>query len=111
VKSANISGADRPELPATHMQSTAQEFLLGLKALGTLSLSCNLIPQAVGQRLLIADADSNAARSFKIILTDDDTTEISFSVRVKSVSLPFEVDGVSMINIELQITGDWTWTP
>lgn len=99
------------EIDVTHLNSTAREYLLGLRDEGEISFTANLVPQDVQQKGLRADRDNKVLRNFKIILTDVADTTLSFAAFVKSFGISGSTDDKVVANFTLRVSGAVTWAP
>lgn len=95
------------EIPATHLQSTSKEYLMGLEDSGTVSLSVNWLFDDAGQAALLAAKTARAKKAFKITYSDDST--MTFDAYVKTFSGPSaSVDGKLDGSVVLKLSGDIT---
>ena len=95
----SISGPSfsRDVVDATHMGSTSgwREFIGGLKSAGEVSFEINYNPAVASHDSsggLIDDIDQTAARNFKLVFPNADTTEWAFSGWMTSfdINIPLE---------------------
>ena len=97
------------EIDVTDLSSTKKELLLGLMDHGSFTFDGFLLPGDTPQDGLRSDRDSKAKSNFKLILTDDGSTEIPFSAYVKRFSLTGQGDGAITFNCSLRITDVGAW--
>ncbi len=114
-KVLSFSGPDttRSEIDATHLQSTAREYVLALKDRGNISFDCLLDPDDTAQDTLWDDLDSDASRNFKLELSDSGGTSgttYAFAAFVSQFSITGQVDDLVRASLTLRITGDVTKT-
>lgn len=102
-------GGSASEIDATSLDSTAREFLVGLKDEGQFTFNCNLVPSDTQQQGLRSDRDNRTLRNFKIILTDAANTTLTFAAYVMGFSISGSVDAKVDASITLRISGPVTW--
>lgn len=108
VTDIQLSGVNISTIDTTHLQSTAKEFIPGLKDNGTLNITCNYINGGV-QHLLWDDANKQLTSPYKIIMNGVGTTTpitISFSGFVTKYELSSKVDDKVTLQLSLKVTGD-----
>lgn len=110
VTDVQLSGVNISTIDTTHLQSTAKEFIPGLKDNGTLNITCNYVKGTV-QEALWTDANEQATSLYKIALEGVGTTApiiISFSGFVTKYELSGKVDNKITLQVSLKVTGDIT---
>lgn len=100
-----LGGGDSAEIDVTDFDSTAKEFLLGLKDEGTLSVSLNYDPDNTNHILLDTLRTSQASSGFKIALAAGTAKNFTFDAYVKSFEKTMEADDAVRGNLTLRITG------
>lgn len=106
----SFSGLDgsASEIDVTHLQSTAKEFILGLQDFGNFTIEISYDNDDAGQLILRAAKESGNLHYFK--LTFSDSTYITFSAYVMSMSVGGGVDGKVESSVTLRITGSVTYS-
>lgn len=110
VTDVQLSGVNISTIDTTHLQSTAKEFIPGLKDNGTLNITCNYVKGTV-QQALWDDANQQATSPYKIILDGVGTTDpitIGFDGFVTKYELSGKVDDKVTLQVSLKVTGDIT---
>lgn len=102
-------GGSASEIDVTSLDSTAREFLMGLKDEGQFTFGCNLVPGDTAQSGLRDDRDNRTLRNFKIVLTDASNTTLTFSAYVMTFSISGAVDDKIGASVTLRISGAVTW--
>lgn len=104
----SIGGPDgsAPTIDVTDLDSTAREYVLGLKDEGSFSLGVMYIPaNAVHQTLRNAWSDRTQLR-FRVTFTDTTTTVWEFNGFVTGFSQSAAVDTVVEATVGIKITGE-----
>lgn len=102
-------GGSASEIDTTSLDSTAKEFLVGLKDEGNFSFNANLVTGDTPQSGLRTDRDNRTLRSFKITLTDTSSTTLTFSAYVMQFSISGAVDDKVSVAVTLRVSGAVTW--
>lgn len=104
-------GGDSPEIDTTHLQSTAREYILGLKDEGDFTFDANLVPDDAGQVFVrqCRDANPPPAVPWRLTLTDAGTTQLTFLARVKGFRMSGGTDDKVGVAVSLRITGAVVW--
>jgi len=103
-------GGQANEIDVTHLTSTGKEFLMGLKDEGTFTFNGNLVPSDAAQTGLRTDRDNQTKRNFKLTLTDNPATVLTFAAFVQGFSISAGVDDKINLDVTLRISGAVTWT-
>jgi hypothetical protein len=103
-------GGSASVIDVTSLESTAKEKLMGLMDEGQFTFSANLVPGDAGQSGLRADRKNRALRNFKLILTDDAATTLSFSAFVLGFAISGSVEDKVSAKITLEISGEVVWS-
>ncbi len=105
----DFSGPDgsASEIDVTHLQSTAKEFLMGLKDEGTYSLSINWVPDDAGQAACREARDTREKKDFKVTYSDDSTA--TFEGYIMAMSGGGAVDDKVSGSITIRITDEITF--
>lgn len=98
----------RGEIDTTDLDSTAKEFMLGLKDNGEMTFNGKLKPADSVHQDVIADLDNDVAGNWKVTLSDG--TKIEFAAFVKDMPITGGTDDIVKYSLTLRITGDITWT-
>lgn len=111
----NISGPDasKEEVDVTDHDSTAREFIPGLKDYGTLTLECNYNPNDPGQQALRANFEGTSQTGVECVLTppaaasSSGTLTLTFNAFVQT--MPTEFPGTDVApatrTFTLRLTG------
>ena len=103
-------GGQATVIPVSHLKSTFAEKLMGLADEGQITCSVNLIPGDAGQKAMRQARKNKTKTPFKITLTDDDATELTFNAFVLGFSISTSVDTQITGDITLEVTGEVTWS-
>jgi len=104
-------GGERPDIDVSSLDSTAREYLPGLKDNGDFSFTANFLG-ADAQHVLIRDTDTaetTDATNFRITFTDVGATTATFAAFVKQYRPSGSVDAAVVANVTMRVTGDVTW--
>lgn len=106
---STFSGFDgeRSETDITNLDSTAKEFLLGLKDNGTFSSNLRVVHADAGQTACRVAHGSDVSSPFKLVLPNEEVG--TFSGLVKSMPESGGVDAAYEGALNIRITGDVTW--
>ena len=100
----------RSEIDATTLASTAKEYVLDLKDLGTFAGTMQTRYGDPAQRILLANMDSTDTLEFDLVLPDDGygngQVVISFKGRVQSFPVQGSMGQVITTSLSIRITGD-----
>lgn len=110
VQDFNGPGGEAQEIDVSSLDSTATEFLLGLADEGTISMNGLLVPGDTAQTGLRTDRTNRTLRNFKLVLTDDSSTTLTFAAYVKSFSISGAVNDAAKFSCSLRISGAVTWS-
>lgn len=91
------------DIDITDLQSTAKEYLIGLKDNGNLSIECNYLTGDTGQGKMREAVEDSAIRDFKC--TFSDLTTILFQGFVKSAPISGGVDDKLSGSYNIRISG------
>lgn len=103
-------GGSASVIDATSLDSVAREKLMGLPDEGQFSFEMNLVPGDEGQQGLRADRKARVLRNFKITLTDEDQTTLTFSAFVLEFSISGGVDDKVTASCTMEISGEVVWS-
>lgn len=113
TKIANIKTFSTPEgqsteIDVSNLDSTAKEFIMGLRDSGTISLNGDFGSADAGQVAVRAAhvANPQPLKPFKMVLPD--ATAFSFSAFVKKAPLSIDTDKQITTSIDLRISGSFT---
>lgn len=100
-------------IDVTNMDSPSgyEEYAIGLKKGGTLSMVVNLIPQDVTRKSLLADYESRVIHNYQLILPDASSTTATFLAFVADLDHNLDIKAAMEFTLDLQITGAITWAP
>jgi hypothetical protein len=100
----------RAEIDATTLRSTAKEYILDLKDLGTFTSTMQTRYGDPAQRILLANMDSPQALEFELVLPDDGygngPVMLAFFGRVQSFPVQGSMGQVITTSLSIRITGD-----
>lgn len=109
VTSIQLGGPSRAPIDVTDLDSTAKEFLMGLRDNGQLTLDVNFNPDNSVHTLLRSDIDSTTPRKFRLTFRDTSPyTTYTFDAFVMGMPVNMAVDAPVKSTITLQITGTIT---
>lgn len=92
-------------IDTSHLGSTFVEKLMGLPDEGQITFECNFVGGDTAQEGLRTDRTSRTLRNFKITLTDDPATTLSFSAYVLSLPLNIAVNDKITQSVTLEVSG------
>jgi hypothetical protein len=98
------------ETDVTSLDSTAKEFLSGLRDYGGISFEMNWLGDDTGQVALRAAADSGLTKNWKLTLISGTNDVAAFSGFVKSVPIAGGVDAAVTGSFRIRITGAVVWS-
>ena len=100
----------RGEIDATTLGSTAKEYLLDLKDLGTFTSTMQTRYGDPAQQILLANMDSTGTLEFELVLPDDGygngPVTLTFKGRVQSFPVQGSMGQVITTSLSIRITGD-----
>lgn len=96
------------EIDVTNLSSTAKEYRLGLEDNGQFSIELDRDFADAGQTALLAARDSQAGKSFKLLLSNGENA--IFTGYVKKFSMAGGVDQVVKGSVDIRISGAVTWS-
>ncbi|MCL1940030.1 MAG: hypothetical protein FWG04_05155 [Desulfovibrionaceae bacterium] len=103
----------RNEIETTTLGSTAKEYALDLKDMGTFTSTMQTRYGDSAQRILLANMDSTDALEFELVLPDDGydngPVTLSFKGRVQSFPVQGSMGQVITTSLSIRITGDVTF--
>lgn len=104
-------GGSATIINATHLQSTAQEKLMGLPDEGQFSMTLNFDPTDTnGQNRCRALRAAQTLGYFRVTFTDSPATVATFTAFVMEYRISGAVDDKVNLNITLEITDSVTFT-
>ena len=103
---SNIGGGSATDIETTNMDSTAKEYLTGLKDNGEMSVDYNWVGADAGQILCETGLRNSTTLNWKLTLSD--TKVLNFDGAVKSKSLNAGTDGALQGSMTVRITGEIT---
>jgi hypothetical protein len=106
-----LGGVSVTAIDVTHLQSTAMEFIAGLKDNGTCEFTCNFINGTV-QEAMRQDCNNGVTSPYKVVITNGTVTiTFAFSGFLTKYDGPdAKVNGKLEISGTIKITGDITMT-
>lgn len=102
---SGLGGGEGQEIDVTDFDSSAKEYLIGLKDEGTLSFSMNYNPDNAQHILLETLRDSQASSGFQIVLAAGTLKTFTFDAFVKTIDLNLDADDAVRATVALRITG------
>lgn len=109
VQTISGPGGDATEIDVTHLQSTAKEYLVGLKDEGEVTIAGSFVETNTGQRELRTARDAQEKRDFRITLSDN--VKLDFQAFVRSFTLDIQPDDKVSFSATLRLSGAVTYTP
>lgn len=111
VTSFKGPGTKAPQIDVSSFDSTAMEFISGLKDQGEFTFDLNFVGSNAEQQSLQEDIGSTAV-AFTLVLADDTVspTQAAFSALVTAFELSGAVNQALKASCTLKITGEVTWT-
>ena len=102
--------ANKPEIETTHLQSTAKEYIPGLRDDGTITFAMNFTdPEDAGQALLRANFEATNPTDLNFEITIG-ARVYSFSGFVQEYPISAATDSKVDQNATLRVNGGGTWT-
>lgn len=106
VASIGEFGQESPLLNATHMQSTAEEYILGLPDGVEFQVVVNYKPTDTSHAALLAAQSAGTARNFELVLPSGASSrKFVFSALVRGWRLPLSPNEVGKMTFTLKISG------
>src|SRR6185436_15217948 len=105
IKTLGGPDGSAPTIDVTDLDSTAREYVLGLKDEGSFSLGINYIPANVVHAQLRSAWANRTQLQFRVTFTDSGTTVWEFSGYVTGFSQQAAVDSVIEATVGIKITG------
>lgn len=100
----------RSEIDTTTLGSTAKEYALDLKDMGTFTSTMQTRYGDPAQRILLANMDSTDSLEFELVLPDDGygkgPVTLTFNGRVQSFPVQGSMGQVMTTSLGIRITGD-----
>lgn len=96
---------EAPDIPASHLGSTAAEFLQGLPDNGNVPISGNFVGSDAAQETMRTARKNQTLKTFKITLTDSPATTFTFSAFVKSFVIGVATDDKLSFTSNLRVSG------
>lgn len=109
AKSFKGFDGEASEIDVTSLDSTAKEFLAGLRDYGGIDFEMNWLPDDTGQVALRAAAAAGTTKNWKLTLVSGTNDVASFAGFVKSVPISGGVDAAVTGSFRIRITGVVTW--
>lgn len=98
-------------LDATHLESTAKEYVLGIPDEGEIRITMNWVPSSTQHQGLITDRLNRVKRNFNIVWSDNGAAVHAFSAYVTNFEISAGTDAIVEASVTLKITGALTLTP
>ena len=107
VVSIGDLGQENDLVEATHMLSTAKEYIYGLPDGVELPVVCNYLPTNAQQVAALAAQAAKTTKNFKLVLptTGDGGLTFTFSALIKSWKVPMSPNEVMRMTFGLKISG------
>lgn len=105
IASVNGPSSTREMIDATHLRTTGgyRAFISGLRDAGEVSLVMHFT--RAGYLLCKADFEDDDQQLYKIILPDDEATELSFSGLITGIPLTVPVDDKITVDVTIKVSG------
>lgn len=104
---ASVEGpsSTREMIDATHLRTTGgyRAFISGLRDAGEVSLVMHFT--RAGLLVVKNDFEENDEQLYKIVLPDDDATELSFSGLITGIPLTIPPDDKITLNVTIKVSG------
>ena len=112
IASIGASGATSSEIDATHLRSTAKEYLLGLPDNGRIPLQGNYLGTGyAGQAQMLTAFNDRSERNFRITFADSvPATVLTFPGRCMGFDVAMQPDSKVDLTITIRVTGSRTFT-
>lgn len=107
VKSFSGFDGSASEIDVTNLSSSAKEYRIGLEDNGQFTIELDRDFSDAGQTALLAARDSQASKSFKLLLSNGENA--IFTGFVKKFSVAGGVDAVVKGSVDIRISGAVTW--
>jgi len=108
VKTFSAFDGSAADVDVTNLDSTAKEFLIGLRDMGQVTLELDLDTTDAGQLALLSKQGSQALAQFKFTLPNNAVA--TFNAYVKKVGASGAVDQPLKRAVDLRVTGAVTWS-
>lgn len=106
VTSIGDFGQENDLIEATHMQSTAKEYIYGLSDGVELPVVVNYIPANAQHVAALAAQAAKTTKNFKLVMpTGGGSLTFSFAALIKGWKLPFAPNEIVSLNLGLKISG------
>lgn len=102
---SGLGGGEGDEIDVTDFDSSAKEYLIGLKDEGNLSFSLNYNPDDLQHIQLETLRDSQAVSGFQIVLPAGTLKTFTFDAYVKTIELNMQANDAVRASVSLRITG------
>jgi len=114
---AEVKGVRGPSLSGGVVDVTSfdsagvREFVATLRDAGTLSFSCNYIPNGsgTGHQLFITHMYNGTTKNFKLEFQFSPTVTMSFSGIITAAEISAELEQAVSLNVTIKVTGWPTW--
>tara|TARA_Y100001951_G_scaffold104083_1_gene114645 strand:+ start:7942 stop:8364 length:423 start_codon:yes stop_codon:yes gene_type:complete len=103
-------GGQASVIDVSHVGSTYVDKMMGLADEGQVTMTCNLVPGDAAQQGLREDRTAKTKQSFKITLTDDAATELTFEAFVLGFTISGSVNDRVTAEVTLEVTGQVVWS-
>lgn len=110
VVSIGDFGQENDLIEATHMMSTAKEYIYGLADGVELPVVCNYLPTQAQQVAALAAQAAKTTKNFKLVLptTGGGGLTFTFSALIKGWRIPMAPNEIDRITFNLKISGSIT---
>ena len=99
-----------PEVDATNLDSSAREFLPGLKDNGSIDVTLHLDTQNTQHQTLLNEVgQASSTKNYKLTFPNSNGNAV-FAAWIQNAPVTGAVDQVVTVNASFRITGDVTWT-
>jgi len=110
VLSMTTPETSRPTVDVTSLDSTAKEYISGLKDGGSIELSGNWVASNTYHQLLKTNASAGTAATFLITLPTSPVTAVEFTGTPEAFGFSVEPDSQITFSATLKVSGDPDWT-
>jgi len=99
----------RPTIDVTSLDSTAKEYISGLKDGGSIEISGNWIASNTYHQLVKTNAAAGTAANFLVTLPTSPVTAVEFTATPEAFGFTVEPDSQITFSATLKVSGDPDW--
>ena len=109
VGSLTTPEISRPTVDVTSLDSTAKEYISGLKDAGSIEISGNWDASNTYHQLLKSNSSAGTAANFLIELPTSPATKVEFNATPETFQITAEPDAQLSFSATLKVSGDPDW--